>query len=461
MDRTNKIFSGKNRSTRFSRIINILIIIYIVTWSLNFSVILGDIVGPFFLSTVRWITVIYIYLIFFYLVIFRSIYKIILSPLLFIIFILPSCVTSADPTFSYIEFIRSLSIIFIFTIISKTSILEVVTFKVFGLCLVIICLVSFFNLHAEDILSGIGWTKEMIGRERSAGLTIDVNVFGVISATSFGYLLLFSQGFGIPSKLWTLGSITISVICVLASGSRASIYMLFIALFIKVAQNIIRKNKIPKHIIFFKTISCVILCLVCCGPLIKTIITRNDMIDTSSINSYELSNAARFILWQKALSYFVQTPITGRGFGLKINTDTDLEGSVSDTAPFAHNAMLNIIGGSGILGAIMLLIILCRCSFILTEVFLETSKVPNDYRIKAGIYFLFYVVCCIIISSIVDGGLQNSYAENAMFAFSLGNLASLIQDGRSQNRVRKRSLLAKSNPYWLAKRKIELRHSIE
>jgi O-antigen ligase len=408
-----------------------IVLAYVVFWNIDFSIVFGSIGGQA-VAVGRWIAILgVIFLVMRDLAAGRDFESLLPIAVLMSLF-WPSILFSNDQFYSVVEFVRILSLFFIYWLLCERPLLArgiSIAVGVFAICALI---GSLPYLSAFAKLSFFGGAGDAAGRFRDVGITTHANNFGFISNLALSYTL--SQSLSVRRRSPLLFRVFVAVIGVLSlllSDSRTAqielvaIFALFTYFrFFRSAVPLSRgKAAAQRVLIAFGVLALISLpALIVIGDVNTSSLVSND--------SFGESNAARLSIWRTAWSEFLDHPLTGVGLGGQILERYNPIENIYIYAPYAHNGILNILYVAGLGGAMWFVALIRKISYILLSALGARREALVRNVDNSELFFFTAIVTMTIISAVVEGGLQNNYGLNSFLAISLGTLAAMSKGRR-------------------------------
>jgi hypothetical protein len=414
-----------------------VVILYFIFWNIDLSVVFGAKIDAAILPPGRWVCILLVGGIFaLSLVInFQATRHYGQALLLFCALLIPSVVFSSDPISSIIEFSRTVSIFMLFCVVAvRPHLFQRLTHAI-GIFSVSFVVFSLPYIDYGSVVHTVEAARNLDTlRERSAGIATNVNTlgFGAAVATAYG---LFGLRRSVANISATMVICSVAMACLLASGSRTSLilaavlYLFFLLRFFRKPRLIeLWIARLNKSVLF-------LMYLFILGIPIGYVIWFAHLSE-APMNSFAASDAARVALWENAIKGFLANPVIGMGFGLNIAETFNPVLRGYNMAPYAHNALLNIVCGAGMLGLLLLLWIVHQAVRIPIRVVAAFVTGPGRRTVPDLVWFAIMVDIIVLLSAVVEGALQNSYGVNAYFAVCLGGLFAILRVLSNRGRLR-------------------------
>lgn len=411
-----------------------IILAYVIVWNVDFSIVFGT-VGGQIVAIGRWIAILGVVL----LVVRDLVSGRDPNSLLPIVALMslfwPSILFSNDQFYSVVELIRILSLFFIFWLMSERAHLVGSVSTAIGIFSICALIASLPYLSAFSKLS-LNGASELAGRFRDVGITTHANNFGFVSNVALSYVL--AQSFSSRRRMpWVfrVPVAAIGIVSLILSDSRtAQIELIAISGFFLYFRFFQPSAAISRSSVAVRRT------LIAAGILglisLPAAIVIGDL-DTSNLvsnDSFGESNAARLSIWQTAWSEFLDHPLSGVGLGGQIRERYNPIENAYVYAPYAHNAILNILYVAGVGGGLWFVILITRMSSILDSALAFQRETFLRSFDASQIFFLSALIVMTIISAVIEGGLQNNYGLDAFLAISLGSLSAASSRKKSRSR---------------------------
>ncbi|MBV9064605.1 MAG: O-antigen ligase family protein [Methylobacteriaceae bacterium] len=335
-----------------------------------------------------------------------------------------------------IEFFRFLSLLILYwAICDQPSHLKKM-YWITGAFAISVCLLSLghLDLSAQRAATGLA----AVGRFRGTGITTHPNNFGFIAiiGSSFSLSLVLNGRRPTLVELAAIfSSLSVAVVCLYASDSRTA-WITGIIVSLLFAWSLALPARFRTIIGFgpgWRPAMLLLTIFALCTPLMLTLL-GSDGHSFSTTESYAESDAARLTLWRNALIGFEAHPMTGVGLGLTLQETYNPLLKAYNIAPYAHNAVLNMMRISGLPGLLFLSVVVAQSVALM----LPDPK-RYDFRMPVQLWFFFASsIIATLVSSVIEGGLQNNYGVDCFIAIALGALASARQEKKPARRFRKR-----------------------
>jgi len=272
------------------------------------------------------------------------------------------------------------------------------------------------------VVRQISWYSNILSRLKIHGTFVYLGANEVAAFYNMYTVILISLYFpmkkGIPKKV-VLGIIIINTFCILFMFSRAAYIAYFIGLFFLFAV----KNK--------KLLIVLIFIAVYWQIALPAKVQDRILMTTDAYGDLDRSSANRLMIWDESMRLFLESPITGVGYGVF----SQLGFGLGDT----HNIYLKIMVEQGLFGIIIFLLLL----FVL---FIQGIKLfiggDDDYSRSLGLGFAICIIVLLINNMFGD---RWTYIEVCgyfwIFAGLVIRLNILTSEARSKKVKVKRNTL--------------------